>query len=99
MLASRSALLASPARRVMNKFSGVSQAELLADVGAVGVHGFDAEIQRARDLVRFFALAEEAIDLELAIRELAHGTARPAFAAGHGIEDLRGDALADGDAA
>lgn len=93
-----SSLLTDPARGMVDEFGGIAQAELLADVHAMRVHGLDAEMQHAGDVMRLFALAEEAVDFELAIGERANG-GRAAFRAGERVENLRGDGFTDGNAA
>ncbi len=62
-----SAMLSCPARGVVDEFGGVTQAELLADVHAVCVHGLDTEMQHSGDFMRLLALTEKLIHLELTI--------------------------------
>ena len=51
----------------MDQLSGIFQSELLTDVHPVSVDGFDAQMKGAGDFMRFFALTEKAIHLELSV--------------------------------
>src|ERR1700722_2968292 len=59
-----------PADCLAQKLGGVGELKLLLDAGAIGLHRFDADIQRLCDAPSLVALAEQAEDLQFPVAQL-----------------------------
>src|SRR5262245_8553223 len=82
-------LVVDPVKCMLDEFGGVFQAELGLDVFPVRLNGADREVELAGDLAGAAAFADQAKDLELAIRKLLDGGgAGLAAARGHLLDDF-----------
>ena len=59
-----------PLDRVLHQFARILQRQLVLDVGLVGLHGLDAEVQFFGDLPRAVAFADQAEDFQFAVGKI-----------------------------
>lgn len=71
-----------PAHGVVDQFGAIFEAEFFADVGAMRVHSFDADVQFSGDVVVVFSFTSEAEDFEFTFRQLALSRGTAGAAAG-----------------